>query len=180
MDVHGHGVELLEAVHAVHQEHYSAAPLHRLYRPRQEVGGHGLEVLEDAHPVSVAENLVGLVIITVADVGRRHKHLEGVLLVNLHLAVLDLLVQLLHLFLPVAGESELLLVAPEDIGPRLDGGLGEHVMEDHDLVPGLVPDHNKHRPPTLTDAILNQQPHSIINLFPDHDYICSNFAVRTA
>ena len=170
MYIHAHGVELLEAVHTVHQEHNSAATLHCLYRPRQEVGGHGLKVLEDTHPVSVAEDLVGLVVITVADVGRRHKHLEGVLLVNLHLTILDLLVQLLHLFLPVARKSKLLLVTPEDIWPRLDCGLGEHVVEDNHLVPGLVSDHDKHRPPTLANAIFNQQPHSVINLFPDHDF----------
>ena len=170
MDVHAHGVELLEAVHAVHQEDDGTAPLHCLYCPRQEVGCHRLKVLEDAHPVRVAENLVGLVIITVTDVGRGHEHLKGVLLVNLHLARLDLFVQLLHLFLPVAGEAEFLLVTPEDIRPRFDGGLGKHVVEDNDLVTSLVADQDEHRPPTLADAILNQQPHSVINLFPDHDF----------
>ena len=144
MNVHAHGVELLEAVYAVHQEDDGAAPLHCLYGPRQEVGCHRLKVLEDAHTVSVTENLVGLVIITVSDVGRGHEHLEGVLLVNLHLARLDLFVQLLHLFLPVAGEAEFLLVTPEDIRPRLNSGLGKHVVEDNDLVTSLIADQDEH------------------------------------
>ena len=181
MDVHAHGVELLEAVHAVHEEDDGPAPLYRLYGPGQEVGRHRLKILEDAHPVCVAENLVSLVIVTVTDVGRGHEHLEGVLLINLHFAGLYLLVKLFHFLLSVAGEAEFLLVTPEDTRPRLDRGFGEHVVEDNNLVTRLVTHQDEHRPPTLADTILNQQPHSVINLFPDHDFVlCCNLAVKTA
>ena len=131
--VHAEGVELLEAVHAVHQQHDGPAPLHRLYRPRQQVGGHGLEVLEDAHPVRVAEDFVGLVVVAVADVSGGDEHLEGILLINLHLACLYFLVQLFHLLLPVTGETQLLLVTPENIGSCFHRGFGQHVVKHNHL-----------------------------------------------
>jgi hypothetical protein len=47
----------------------------------------------------------------------------------------------LELLLPldaVAREAKLLLVAPHDARPSLDAGLGQHVVQSHDLVAPLV------------------------------------------
>ncbi len=52
-------------------------------------------------------------VVGVANVGGRDKELERIVLVDVQLAGLDLFLQLLHLLLAVAGETQLLLVAPE-------------------------------------------------------------------
>ena len=157
--VHTEGVELLEAVHAVHQQHDGPAPLHRLYRPRQQVGGHGLEVLEDAHPVRVAEDFVGLVVVAVADVSGGDEHLEGILLINLHLSCLYFLVQLFHLLLPVTGEAQLLLVTPENIGSCFHRGFGQHVVK-----------HNHLR----RQQVINEKPSVVFNAISPHALVISN------
>jgi hypothetical protein len=64
---------------------------------------------------------------------RRDEQLEGVVLGDVQLSVLDLLLQVFHLLLPVALEAQLLLEAPQNRGPGLHGGLAQHVMENHDL-----------------------------------------------
>lgn len=43
VDVHGHGVELLEAGDGLEEQDHEAAALHRLDRPSQEVGGQRLK-----------------------------------------------------------------------------------------------------------------------------------------
>ena len=52
--------------------------------------------------------------------------------------MLDLLLQIFHLFLSVTREAKFLLEAPENGGASLDGGLAEHVMKDHNLVEGKI------------------------------------------
>ena len=119
---------------AVDEQDDGTAALHRLLRPGEQVGGEGLKVLQRAHAVGFAEDLVGLVVVgyyhethkilvavAVADVGRGDEQLERVAFVDIQVASFDFLLELLHFLLPVAGEAELLLVAPEDVGPRLDG-----------------------------------------------------------
>ena len=119
--VHRQGVQLLQGRHAVDEQDDGTAALHRLHRPGEQVGGEGLEVLQRAHAVGFAEDLVGLVVVAVADVGRGDEQLERVVFVDIQVASFDFLLELLHFLLPVAGEAELLPVAPEDVGPRLDG-----------------------------------------------------------
>ena len=92
VDVHTDGVELLQTVDVVYQQHDGSSSLHGLYCPRQQVGCQGLEVLEDAHAVRVAQDLVSLVVVGVAYVGGGYKHLEGILLINLHFSCFYLLV----------------------------------------------------------------------------------------
>ena len=67
------------------------------------------------------------------DGGGRDEQLEGVVLRDVQLSVLDLLLQVLHLLLTVAGEAELLLEAPEHGRPSFDGGLAQHVMQNDHL-----------------------------------------------
>ena len=47
--------------------------------------------------------------------------------------MLHLPLQLLHPLLPVRGEAEVLLHAPEHGGTGLDRGLGQHVVQNGDL-----------------------------------------------
>ncbi len=63
---------------------------------------------------------MGLVVVAVADVGGGDEELEGVVLLHVQFAHLDLVLDGLHALLAVRGEAELLLVAPEDGGPGLD------------------------------------------------------------
>ena len=61
------------------------------------------------------------------DGGCSDEELEGVVLVDVDLAVLDLLLELLHLLLPVAGEVQLLLEAPQDARAGANRRLRQHV-----------------------------------------------------
>lgn len=57
--------------------------------------------LEDAHAEGVAEDLVGLGVVAVADGGGRHEELEGVLLLGVQQAPLSQLLYLPHALLLV-------------------------------------------------------------------------------
>ena len=59
--------------------------------------------LQDTHAVCAAEDLVRLVVVRVADGGRRDKQLKRVVLVHVQLPALDLLLQLLHPLLAMTG-----------------------------------------------------------------------------
>jgi len=81
---------------------------------------------------------VRLVVVAVADVGGGDEELKGVVLFDVEFTDFDLVLDGLHALLAVGGEAELFLVAPEDGGTRLYGGLGEHVVEDDALVAAFV------------------------------------------
>ena len=114
---------------------------------------------------------MSLVVVRVADVGGGDEHLERVLLIDLHFACFNLLVQLFHLLLSVAGESELLFVAPENIWSGFHSSLGQHVMENNDLpdnnvergeekphyLPGPEPCHQQQQ----TCSVCPEPPHSL-------------------
>ena len=70
VDVHGHGEQLPERRDRLEQQDDDAAAFDRLHRPRQQVGGQGFEVLQHAHAVSVAKNLVRLLIVAVPEIVR--------------------------------------------------------------------------------------------------------------
>ena len=57
--------------------------------------------LQDAHAVGVPQDLVRLVVVAVADVGGGDEQLEGVVLLQVQGARLNLLLQLPHAFLAV-------------------------------------------------------------------------------
>ena len=64
-----------------------------------------------------------LLVVAVADVGRSHKQLEGVVLVDVQVSRLDFLLQLPHALLAMTAEAQVLFVAPQDAGPRADARL---------------------------------------------------------
>lgn len=66
----------------------------------------------------------------------------------------------------MAADLELVAVAPEDGGARLDAGLGEHVVEVDDLVAGLVADDDEHGALPLPHAILDQRADALVHLLP--------------
>lgn len=58
--------------------------------------------LQDAHAEGVSQDLVCLVVVTVADVGRSHEQLKRVILVQVQCSGFYLLLQLPHALLPIA------------------------------------------------------------------------------
>lgn len=86
---------------------------HQLYISLQQrlptfYGGIGTQArgashLQDAHAVGVSQDLVCLVVVTIADVGRSDEEFKRVVLIQIQRASLDLLLQLPHALLPIAG-----------------------------------------------------------------------------
>lgn len=58
--------------------------------------------MQDAHAEGVSQDLVRLVVVTVADVGRGNEELKRVILVQVQRASFYLLLQLPHALLPIA------------------------------------------------------------------------------
>ena len=66
-------------------------------------------------------------------------------------------------------EIEVLLVAPQDGWPCLDSGLGQHVVQIHDLVSSFVSHDDEHGPLFQLVAVLHQSPDPGIYFLP-HDH----------
>lgn len=138
--------------------------------------------MQDAHAEGVSQDLVRLVVVTVADVGCSNEELKRVILVQVQRASFYLLLQLPHALLPIAvkkkrrvtqifllservkrddgdgridspAESQVFFVAPEDRRSCSDCGFGQHVMQDDHL------DHRQMRLVSYMDKIV------IITLF---------------
>lgn len=73
-----------------------------------------------------------LLVEAIPDVGHGDEHLEGVVFVDLRLAGPDFSLELLHSLPAVGRESQLLLVTPQNAG-LLQTGLGQHVVQVHNL-----------------------------------------------
>lgn len=58
--------------------------------------------MQDAHAEGVSQDLVRLVVVAVADVGRSNEELKRVILIQVECASFDLLLQLPHALLPIA------------------------------------------------------------------------------
>lgn len=128
----------------------------------------GVTHLQDAHAEGVAQDLVGLVVVTVADVGRSDEEFKRVILIQVQGASFYLLLQLPHALLPIAvshifhtffrlskceaakiserrfrspAEAQVFFVAPEYRGSCSDGGFGQHVVQNDNL---------DHRKPLVT------------------------------
>ncbi|KJR80875.1 uncharacterized protein SPSK_04850 [Sporothrix schenckii 1099-18] len=180
VDVHGHGVELAQTGHALEQQHDQAAALDGLDGAGQHVGGQGLKVLEDAHAVGVAENLVGLLVIDIANVMERDKQLKGVVGVGLANTALDLLLDLGLALLAVARKVEqLLLVGPEHrLVPGRDTGrggasagdihAGHDVVQVHDHVLCAVADDDEDAALLALDAIADERRDAGVDGFSRH------------
>ena len=113
MDIHRQRVELLQAVHALQKQQHHTTSLNSFDRARKKVGGHGFEVLKNAHPVCVSQNLLGFLIVDVANLVESDEQLERILLVRFSDASLDFLLNFRFPLLPVASESQkILLVCP--------------------------------------------------------------------
>lgn len=61
--------------------------------------------LQHAHLVSVAQNFMSLFVEAVPDVSHRHKHLKGVIFINLCLSRPDFSLELLHSLSSVGREG---------------------------------------------------------------------------
>jgi hypothetical protein len=77
---------------------------------------------------------VRLRVIAVTDVSGGDEQIERIIFPHVHRAALDPFLKLFHPLLPVAAEIQLLLVAPQYGGSRLDRGLGQHVVQQNDLI----------------------------------------------
>lgn len=67
--------------------------------------GRGDTHLQDAHPVCVSQDLVGLVVVTVADVGCSDEEFKRVILIQIQRASIYFLLQVSHALLPIAVSS---------------------------------------------------------------------------
>jgi hypothetical protein len=77
-------------------------------------------------------------------------------------------------------DLKLVAVAPQDGRPRLDPGLGEHVVEVDDLVPRLVADDEEHGAVLLLHSILDQRADALVHLLPHPRAGCFPCAVGGA
>ena len=166
MHVHRQRVQLRQRVHVGEQKDDDAPALHGLHRPRQQVGRQRLKVLQHEHTVRIPENLMRVVVIAVADVRRRHKQRERVLLLRVQQSSLAHLLDLLHTLLPVRRQVQVRLVHPEHRRAGLDDRLAEHEVKIHYLLPALVADDDEQGPMVRQDGILNQRPDTTVDLLP--------------
>lgn len=74
-------------------------------------------------------------VVAISDLRGSYKHFKRVIFFNVELSLLNLLLQLLHSLLPMAGKAEFLLETPQDGGPCFDARFAKHVVKDHHLVP---------------------------------------------
>ena len=65
-------------------------------------------------------------------------------------------------------EAEILLVAPQHARSGLHRRLGEHVMQQYDLIPGFLAHYNEHTPLPGRDAILYRHPQAVVDLLAGH------------
>ena len=63
----------------------------------------------------------------------------------------------------MTGESQFLFVAPKHGGSGFDDRLGQHVMQDDNLVSAFVAHDEKHRPLVQSHARLQQRPNTIVD-----------------
>ena len=101
MHVHRHSVELLERGHSLEEEHNQPTALHRLDNPAQKVRRQRGEVLQHDHPVRRTQDLVRVLVVAVANVGRRDEEIERILLVWIVETTRDQLLHLPHPLLPM-------------------------------------------------------------------------------
>jgi len=80
----------------------------------------------------------------------------------------DLLLNLLHTFLSVRREPQLLLVAPQDARSGGYSGSRQHLVQIHDLVLAVVADQHDQRPLFAPHTFLDEAFHSIIYSFFHH------------
>ena len=166
VNIHDHRVETGQRGERREQQDDQTAALNGLNGPGQKVRRQRLEVLQYAHAKCVAEDPLRVLVHAVGDVGGLEEEGEGVGLLGVHEAALHELLDLLGALLPVAADLELVAVAPEHGGARLDAGLGQHVVEVDDLVARLVADDDEHGPLPLPHAILDQRADALVHLLP--------------
>lgn len=94
VNVHRHCVKLLQTRHSLEQQDDQSTAFNGLDCSCEEIGREGFEVLEDTHSVCVAENLFGLFVVAVADVGEGDEEFERIFGIRLPDSSLDLLLDL--------------------------------------------------------------------------------------
>jgi hypothetical protein len=100
--IHGHGVELFERRHGLEQQHHDTATLDGLHSASQQVGCQRLKVLKDAHAERITQDSVCFFVVAIADICRRNKQLERVLLIGLANATLNVTFDAFGAFLGIA------------------------------------------------------------------------------
>lgn len=85
-----------------HGEPVAQAPLHAL--PLQSQAG-GVTYLENTHAKGIAQDLVGLIVVAVANVCGSYKELKGIILLYVQRPILYFFLQLSHSFLPVTANT---------------------------------------------------------------------------
>ena len=106
MNIHSHGIQLLQTSHGLEQQHNQSTTFNRFNCSCQQIRRECLKVLKDTHAVCISQNLVGLLVVDVANVGERDEQLKRVLGVGFPNSALDLLFDLCLALLPVAGEAQ--------------------------------------------------------------------------
>lgn len=126
MDIHGDRVELLQTGECVEQKHDNTSTFDSLNGSAENIGSDTLKILNNAHAKSLSQDLVGVLVVAVADVFGSHKQLN---LVYLFLIQVTLLLKPPHLFntlLFVTGELKFFFIAPKNGRSGLSLGLSQN------------------------------------------------------
>ena len=73
VDVHGNGIQLLETSESVEQKHDNTSAFYSLDGSAKNIRSDTLKVLNDAHAESLSKDLMGVLVVAVADVFRGHE-----------------------------------------------------------------------------------------------------------
>ena len=135
VNVHRHGVQLLQAAHALQQEYNQSSTLYCFDRPCQEIGCKRFEILQDTHAVCVTQNLFCFLVVDISDVLCRDEKFERIFGIDVANAALNLTLDLLLALLSVTREAkQLVLVCPEDRFVQLDVDVQQDVVQVDDDV----------------------------------------------
>lgn len=102
---HGQSVELLQARHCLQEQDNDSTTLHRLNRPREQVWRDRLVILQNEHTECLTENLSGILVVCVSDVGDGDEELERILIIRFPDSTLYITLDLGFSLLAVAGIS---------------------------------------------------------------------------
>lgn len=126
---HSHGIKLLERGHGLEQQNNHSPSLDGFYCPCEQIRRDGLKILQDQHPISISENLMGFLIISVNQVnspfgqvagfyerisyiGDSNKNLKGILFIWFADSSFYIPFDFRLSFLSVGGEAEIFFVTP--------------------------------------------------------------------
>mmetsp|Transcript_18497 Transcript_18497/g.53084 ORF Transcript_18497/g.53084 Transcript_18497/m.53084 type:complete len:270 (-) Transcript_18497:312-1121(-) len=178
MDVHAHAVQLLQTLDGAHEEYDQPATLDGFDGSGHEVGRQSLKVLEDEDADRGTQDAMRVAVVAPVDVGGGDEQFEvvGRLILVVTQGALGqasglVALDLLHALHPMGGESQLLLVAPQDLGTGLDGRAGQQLVQIGHLILAMIPHQHQHGPLAGHDGPLDERPDAGVELLADHYYL---------